>query len=104
MEIRDYMDELDFDDEEFGAVEERIDIINRLSLKYGSTTEEIIAYGEAKRVELEKLMDGENYLESLRSKKEKQVKYNQKSYTDNIFCNSLICCVHINPICILPNI
>jgi len=77
-EIRDYMDELDFDDEEFGAVEERIDIINRLSLKYGSTTEEIIAYGEAKRVELEKLMDGENYLESLRSKKEKL----RKKYED----------------------
>ena len=69
-EILDYMESLDFDDEDFANVEERIDLIGRLSLKYGKTTKEIIEYGNRRREELIKLSEGESYLASLKKKRE----------------------------------
>ena len=69
-EILDYMESLDFDDEDFANVEERLDLIGRLSLKYGKTTKEIIEYGNRRREELIKLSEGESYLASLKKKRE----------------------------------
>ncbi|MCR5635310.1 MAG: DNA repair protein RecN [Lachnospiraceae bacterium] len=69
-EILDYMESLDFDDEDFTNVEERLDLIGRLSLKYGRTTKDIIEYGNKRREELIKLSEGESYLASLKKKRE----------------------------------
>lgn len=69
-EILDYMESLDFDDEVFANVEERLDLIGRLSLKYGRTTKDIIEYGNKRREELIKLSEGESYLASLKKKRE----------------------------------
>lgn len=69
-EILDYMESLDFDDEDFAKVEERLDLIGRLSLKYGRTTKDIIEYGSKRREELIKLSEGESYLASLKKKRE----------------------------------
>ncbi|MBR6344311.1 MAG: DNA repair protein RecN [Lachnospiraceae bacterium] len=69
-EILDYMESLDFDDEDFANVEERLDLIGRLSLKYGRTTKDIIEYGKKRREELIKLSEGESYLASLKKKRE----------------------------------
>ena len=69
-EILDYMESLDFDDEDFANVEERLDLIGRLSLKYGRTTKDIIEYGNKRREELIKLSEGESYLASLKKKRE----------------------------------
>ena len=70
-EICGYMDKLDFDDSEFAEVEERLDLIGRLSLKYGKTTADIIEYGEKKKEELERLKGGLEYLNELKDKRDK---------------------------------
>lgn len=43
-QIRDYRDEMDFDESESDKIETRLDLINTLKRKYGSTIEEIIEY------------------------------------------------------------
>ena len=79
-EILDYMESLDFDDEDFANVEERLDLIGRLSLKYGKTTKDIIEYGNKRREELEKLSEGESYLAALKKKREEILaSYNKKA-------------------------
>lgn len=43
-QIRDYRDEMDFDESEADKIESRLDLINTLKRKYGGTIEEIINY------------------------------------------------------------
>jgi DNA repair protein RecN (Recombination protein N) len=65
-EVREYRDTIEADPVRLEAVEERLDLIKRLKRKYGSTVEEIIAFGEAAERELETLTGSETNLESLR--------------------------------------
>lgn len=69
-ELKNYASDFSFEGEEFDELEERIDIINKLSLKYGDGIEKILAYASERRAELEKLEDSENYLNTLKKKKE----------------------------------
>ncbi|HWQ50721.1 MAG TPA: AAA family ATPase, partial [Terriglobales bacterium] len=51
-EVRDFLDELDFDPADTDRVETRLDLIQKLCRKYGDTVEEVIAYGERAGQEL----------------------------------------------------
>ena len=56
-----YMEDCEFDGGDFAAVEERLNILNRLKGKYGNTIESVIRYGEERQELLEKLADYETY-------------------------------------------
>lgn len=62
-----YMDESEFDEELFVQTEERLNLINRLKDKYGSSIEQILKYRNEKEEELTRLEDHDNYLASLRA-------------------------------------
>lgn len=68
--IDDYEQSLMFSPEEFASCEERLNEINKLKSKYGNTIEEILAFRDNEEDKLCKLSDYENYLNTLKSKKE----------------------------------
>lgn len=53
--VRTALGEIDCDERELDEIEERLDLIYRLSVKYGSTEEDILAYLETARAELDKI-------------------------------------------------
>jgi DNA repair protein RecN (Recombination protein N) len=69
-EARTYRDGIEADPARLEAVEERLDLIKRLKRKYGATVEEIIAFGEQARRELQSLTGDEGDLESLHREEE----------------------------------
>lgn len=73
-DILQYMDSLEFNEEDFVQVEERLDCINKLKAKYGKTIEDILAYGQEKQQELDKLNDYDAYMKALKENIEKKEK------------------------------
>ncbi len=69
-DINGYLEDFSFEESEFDLIEARIDLINHLSHKYGKDIPAILAYGEEKRNELNKLKSGENYLNDLKNRRE----------------------------------
>ena len=76
-DLAEYMGSCEFDGEDFAAVEERLNTLNRLKEKYGNskyadtaniTIESVISYGEERRKLLEKLEDYEAYIQDLQDK------------------------------------
>ena len=67
-EISDYMDDQEFDDEAFYQMEKRLDLINHMKSKYGSTIPEIMQALEEKQERLVKLQDYDSYLADLQGK------------------------------------
>ena len=61
-----YLEDLEFDESDFRAVEERLNELNRLKSKYGGSLEQVLEELEKRRSLLEKLEDYENYMEGLR--------------------------------------
>lgn len=64
-ELSGYMETLSFDEEDFRATEERLDLINRLKSKYGASVEEILEYKKEKQDELERLKGYDDWLKNL---------------------------------------
>ncbi len=64
-DVAEYMDDCEFDGEDFAAAEERLNLLNRLKGKYGKTIEAVIRYGEERKELLEKLADYDAYMEKL---------------------------------------
>lgn len=64
-EISSYLSEEEFDDGEFFETQKRLDLINHLKSKYGSTIEEILASCEEKSDRISVLNDYDEYLNSL---------------------------------------
>lgn len=64
-DVAEYMEACEFSGEDFAAVEERLNTLNRLKEKYGNTLEAVKAYGEEKRQLLEKLADYDAYREKM---------------------------------------
>lgn len=64
-ELSSYSSSLEFSEETFYEVESRLNEINRLKAKYGNSVEEILAYRDAKREELERLQNYDMYLTNL---------------------------------------
>lgn len=68
VELNDYMQRMDFDDSEFRSVESRLDVINDIKGKYGSTVEEVFKYLEDSRKEYERLSEYDEYIAGLSDK------------------------------------
>ena len=68
--MADYQDSLEFDGEEFTALEERLNVINHLKSKYGNSVEAILSAAEEKSRELERLNHFEEYTNQLKDKAE----------------------------------
>lgn len=64
-DVADFMSDCEFDEEEFNAVEERLNTVNHLKGKYGSTIEEVLAYGDSRQQLLLKLSDYDAYMQRL---------------------------------------
>lgn len=64
-DVSEYMENCEFDGEDFAAVEERLNLLNRLKDKYGTTLEAVIAYGEQRQRLLTKLDDYDAYMDRL---------------------------------------
>ncbi len=63
--VSDYLSDLEFDQNDFLQVEERLNTINRLKDKYRSTIEEILLYKENREEELQRLIDADAYRDKL---------------------------------------
>lgn len=74
VELNDYMQSMDFDDSEFRSVESRLDVINDIKGKYGSTVEEVFKYLEDSRKEYERLSEYDEYISGLSDKIKKAEK------------------------------
>ncbi len=73
--MAEYRDSLEFDEEEFQYLEDRLNLLNHLKSKYGDSVEKILKQQEEKQQELEKLNNFEVYMEQLFSQeKEKKRK------------------------------
>ncbi len=67
-----YKDSLEFDEEEFVQLEERLNVLNHLRDKYGSSFEDILNSQKEKQQELDKLNNFEEYREKLKQKADAQ--------------------------------
>ena len=68
--VASYLDSLEFSQEEYLMVEERLNVYNHLKNKYGNTVEDVLAYFEKQSFKLEKMADYEGYLNALQEKME----------------------------------
>ncbi len=64
-EVSEYINDCEFDEEDFRTIEERLNTINHLKGKYGSSIEEILKYGESRQALLLKLADYDAYMQGL---------------------------------------
>ena len=67
-DLSDYLSGLTFCEEDFKAVEERLELIDRLKSKYGPTIQKIREYAKKREQELEKLEHYEEYLADLKAR------------------------------------
>lgn len=65
-DVAEYMEDCTFDEGDFAVVEDRLNTLNRLKEKYGSTIEAVLAYGDGRRQLLEKLTDYDVYMQNLK--------------------------------------
>ena len=83
IQITDYMEDSTYDEEDFSGVQERLDVINSLKMKYGKTIEDIQAYCEDRQNKLNQL----NHYEEEITRLEKLLS-EQEAVVDKI-CNEL---------------
>lgn len=69
--VRDAMSEVDFDQSELEEIDERLDLLYRLSKKYGNTEEEMLEYLEKAKTELDNIASSEEKVKELQ-KQEKE--------------------------------
>lgn len=65
--IRDYRDKIEYNDNELNEIEDRLDLINKLKRKYGSSIEEILSYFSNIEKELVDLETSDELIEELES-------------------------------------
>ena len=70
-ELRDARDDLSYSAGELDAIEARLDVIHKLRRKYGATCEEILAYLQQAKEELDRIEFADDHLEKLKKKLEK---------------------------------
>ena len=71
-ELSDYLNTMEFDQEQYNEISNRLDVINHLKAKYGNSIEKILEFAKEKEKELERYCDMEGY------KKKLQERYEQK--------------------------
>ena len=64
--VSEYLSDLEFDEEQLSETENRLNTVNHLKDKYGSTIEEVLAYAKQKNQELDRLLHQEEWLEQRR--------------------------------------
>ena len=73
-DIRNYKENINFDEYEFQSVEARVDEINNLRRKYGDTIEDILIYYEKMNNRLEQILGKDERLEYLKNEIDKKEK------------------------------
>lgn len=68
-ELIDRLDAYDTNDAELDEIEQRLDLLHRLKRKYGDTVEDIIAFGQKAREELEQIQFSEQRHDQLQAEK-----------------------------------
>ncbi len=63
--VSSYLEDFTFSEEEFSETEKRLDLLNHLKSKYGSTVTEVLEYLERQKMKLEKLRNFETEKEKL---------------------------------------
>lgn len=69
-ELSGYLENFSYDEQEFYEIAKRLDLINHLKSKYGKTIGDILEYQKEKQEKLNQLNDYEEYVASLKAKKE----------------------------------
>ncbi|MDE5590285.1 MAG: DNA repair protein RecN [Acetatifactor sp.] len=64
-DVAEYMNDCEFDEEDFAVMEERLNLLNHLKGKYGKTIGDVISYGQGRQELLEKLEDYDAYVAKL---------------------------------------
>ena len=70
-EVRDFGNGVEFDERALDAVEQRLDLINRLKRKYGSTVEAVIKFGENAQKELDEIVTSDEQTQILKNELKK---------------------------------
>lgn len=70
-EVSDYVESMTFSEEEFYETEQRLNLLNRMKAKYGSTVEEILTCQGEKQKDLDRLYHFEQYKEKLEKEMQK---------------------------------
>lgn len=65
-ELNSYMEDCEDEGEHFAQVEERLDLVNRLTTRYGTDVAGVLAYAQECREKIEKYENYDQYLENLR--------------------------------------
>jgi len=73
-EVRDARDDLSYSAEELDQIESRLDVIHKLRRKYGVTCEDILAYLDKAKKELDDIEFADDHLERLKKKLKKAEK------------------------------
>lgn len=73
-EVRDARDDLSYSADELEQIESRLDVIHKLRRKYGVTCEDILAYLEKAKQELDEIEFADDHLERLKGKLKKAEK------------------------------
>ena len=73
-EIRDARDDMAYSADELERIESRLDVIHRLRRKYGATCEDILAYLEDAKRELDEIEFADDHIERLKGKLQKAEK------------------------------
>lgn len=69
-DIREYRDKIDFNPELIGEIEQRIDTINKLKRKYGTTIDEILKYRDDINNEMNDIINSEEKINELKNQQE----------------------------------
>ncbi len=67
-ELRDYLESIEFNPRRLEDVEERLDLLQRLTRKYGGSIEAVIAFGEKARLDLESISNASEKINELSSR------------------------------------
>jgi len=70
-ELGNYMESLEFSEQEFSETEQRLNLLNHLKAKYGQSIEDILKYQEEQQKRLDTLVHYEQYTEKLKQDYEK---------------------------------
>src|SRR5699024_4144905 len=73
-DLRSYLDTLHFDSQRLNEIESRVDEINRLKRKYGTTVNDILEYAAKIEEEIEQIKNKDSHLSQLK----KQIDKNQR--------------------------
>ena len=80
-ELTDYMQDMEFDEQTYQEVEERLNVINSMKDKYGPSIKEIIIYGEKAKKRYDVLCDVEHEIEILKEERSKiEQQYMKEAY------------------------